>query len=245
MSGREAQVFVDDSGRRARCVHLAGFVLVGACAFWLVALTLGMVGFAGFSAPDPLALARHGVVHPISGVGEAVADRLQIEQTSDERSDHKAAVRATAAVLIRSRETASMPRETASVPVEAREPATVYAETAEPTTAPADTTERTTVSVRSRKRAAPDTTERTAGSIRSRRRAAPALGVRKTTIPLSGARGKGWGNRSPDRGLRATTGVPRRLGARKQSPARGRRQASHSARRRALASGVDRDPRLT
>ena len=45
----EAQIFVDDSGRRARRVRMAGLGLVVACACWLGALTVGMAGFTGFS----------------------------------------------------------------------------------------------------------------------------------------------------------------------------------------------------
>ncbi len=40
---------MDDSGRRARRVRMAGLALVATCTCWLAALTVGMAGFAGFS----------------------------------------------------------------------------------------------------------------------------------------------------------------------------------------------------
>lgn len=40
---------MDDSGRRARRVRMAGLVLVATCTCWLGALMVGMAGFAGFS----------------------------------------------------------------------------------------------------------------------------------------------------------------------------------------------------
>jgi hypothetical protein len=75
-SGHEAQVFVDDSGRRARRVRLAGFALAGACAFWLAALTLGVVGFAGFPTQLPK-LARTAGARLVPPRTEAVADQRE------------------------------------------------------------------------------------------------------------------------------------------------------------------------
>jgi hypothetical protein len=84
-SGHEAQVFVDDSGRRARRVRLAGFALACACAFWLAALTLGMVGFAGFPARLPT-LAHKGIARP------AATRRDQFADLRETASTHRALV---------------------------------------------------------------------------------------------------------------------------------------------------------
>jgi hypothetical protein len=46
----EVQVFVDDSGRRARRVRGAGLAVVATWSFWFVGLMGGMVGFGGFPA---------------------------------------------------------------------------------------------------------------------------------------------------------------------------------------------------
>jgi hypothetical protein len=46
----ERQIFVDDSGRRARRVHVAGLMLVVVCTCWLGSLLVGMAGFTSFPA---------------------------------------------------------------------------------------------------------------------------------------------------------------------------------------------------
>jgi hypothetical protein len=73
-SGHETQVFVDDSGRRALGVRLAGFALAALCACWLIGLAVGMAGFSGFQAPGLGALARVGSASAIARA-EAVSDR--------------------------------------------------------------------------------------------------------------------------------------------------------------------------
>lgn len=65
-SGHEAQVFVDDSGRRALGVRLVCFAAAALCAFWLTALVVGMVGFSGF-APRGFANLAQRSVAPRSG----------------------------------------------------------------------------------------------------------------------------------------------------------------------------------
>jgi len=44
ISGHDAPVFVDDSGRRAHGVQLAGAVIAMLCACWLATLVFGMSG---------------------------------------------------------------------------------------------------------------------------------------------------------------------------------------------------------
>jgi hypothetical protein len=65
-SGHEAQVFVDDSGRRALGVRLACFAIAALCAVWLTGLVVGMVGFSGFATPRLAALAQGSVTHRTS-----------------------------------------------------------------------------------------------------------------------------------------------------------------------------------
>jgi hypothetical protein len=62
----EAQIFVDDSGRRARRVRMAGLALVATCACWLGALTVGMAGFTGFS-PITAGLVPASLHHVLAG----------------------------------------------------------------------------------------------------------------------------------------------------------------------------------
>jgi hypothetical protein len=62
-NGHEAQVFVDDSGRRALGVRLACVAAAALCAFWLTALVVGMVGFSGFAPHGPATLAQRIVTH--------------------------------------------------------------------------------------------------------------------------------------------------------------------------------------
>jgi hypothetical protein len=69
LSGHDAPVFVDDSGRRAHGVHLAGVTIALVCACWLATLVFGMSGLSslpGVGAP-PSASARL-----ISGEGRIV-----------------------------------------------------------------------------------------------------------------------------------------------------------------------------
>jgi hypothetical protein len=44
ISGHDAPVFVDDSGRRAHGVHFAGVAIALVCACWLAMLVFGMSG---------------------------------------------------------------------------------------------------------------------------------------------------------------------------------------------------------
>jgi hypothetical protein len=77
-SGRDAQVFVDDTGRRARRMRIAGIAAAALCAFWLVGLTVGMAGFSGFSSIGLHALARAGLKRPPTLRADAIADRSQL-----------------------------------------------------------------------------------------------------------------------------------------------------------------------
>jgi hypothetical protein len=77
-SGRDAQVFVDDSGRRARRMRVAGIAAAALCAFWLVGLTVGMAGFSGFSSIGLHALARAGLKPPLTLRADAIADRSEL-----------------------------------------------------------------------------------------------------------------------------------------------------------------------
>lgn len=77
---REDQIFVDDSGRRARRVRMAGLALVVTCACWLGALTVGMAGFTGFS-PLPAGLVPVAL-HHVLAARRADHDRVPV---SDER----------------------------------------------------------------------------------------------------------------------------------------------------------------
>jgi hypothetical protein len=76
-SGRDAQVFVDDSGRRARRMRVAGVAVAALCAFWLVGLTVGMAGFSGFSSIGLHALARAGLKRPATLRADAIADHSE------------------------------------------------------------------------------------------------------------------------------------------------------------------------
>jgi len=44
ISGHDAPVFVDDTGRRAHGVHLAGVTIAMLCACWLATLVFGISG---------------------------------------------------------------------------------------------------------------------------------------------------------------------------------------------------------
>ena len=81
----EAQIFVDDSGRRARRVRMAGLGLVVACACWLGALTVGMAGFTGFS-PIAGSLVR-ATLHHVLAARPADRDRVVV---SEERARSRA-----------------------------------------------------------------------------------------------------------------------------------------------------------
>jgi hypothetical protein len=83
-SGHEAQVFVDDSGRRALGVRLACLAAAALCAFWLMGLVVGMVGFSGFpTTPRVPVLAQRSLTRPpaprrrveVAAVREIAADR--------------------------------------------------------------------------------------------------------------------------------------------------------------------------
>jgi hypothetical protein len=63
----ELQVFVDDSGRRARRVRLAGLAVVTTCACWLGALTVGIAGFAGFAPGTTTGYAPTTLHHVLAG----------------------------------------------------------------------------------------------------------------------------------------------------------------------------------
>jgi hypothetical protein len=80
----EAQVFVDHSGRRARCVRLVGAGMAGLCCLWLTGLVIGMAGFANFPtvrSPFRLlpALARVDATR-------ATARRMQARELVSDRS---------------------------------------------------------------------------------------------------------------------------------------------------------------
>jgi hypothetical protein len=57
-SGHDAPVFVDDSGRRAHGVRLAGATIAMLCACWLATLVFGMSGLTSLPGPRESALAR-------------------------------------------------------------------------------------------------------------------------------------------------------------------------------------------
>jgi hypothetical protein len=80
-AAHEAQIFVDDSGRRARRVRMAGLGLVVACVCWLGALTVGMAGFTGFS-PIAGGLVR-ATLHHVLAARPADRDRVPV---SNERA---------------------------------------------------------------------------------------------------------------------------------------------------------------
>jgi hypothetical protein len=75
-SGRDAQVFVDDSGRRALGMRAAGVAVAAMCAFWLAGLTVGMAGFSGFQTVGLRTLAHAGVARPVAP--RRAADRSAI-----------------------------------------------------------------------------------------------------------------------------------------------------------------------
>jgi hypothetical protein len=77
-SGRDAQVFVDDSGRRARGMRVAGVAAAVLCALWLVGLAVGMAGFSGFSSIGLHALARAGVNPRPTLRADAMVDRSEL-----------------------------------------------------------------------------------------------------------------------------------------------------------------------
>jgi hypothetical protein len=81
----EIQIFVDDSGRRARRVRLAGLAVVASCVCWLGALTIGMAGFAGF-APATTGFTS-STLHHVLAARPADRDRTP-------RSDRRARPRA-------------------------------------------------------------------------------------------------------------------------------------------------------
>jgi hypothetical protein len=49
-SGHDAPVFVDDTGRRAHGVHVAGMAIALMCASWLATLVFGMSGLTSLPA---------------------------------------------------------------------------------------------------------------------------------------------------------------------------------------------------
>lgn len=51
-SGHDAPVFVDDTGRRAHGVHLAGVAIAMLCACWLATLVFGMSGLTSLPGTD-------------------------------------------------------------------------------------------------------------------------------------------------------------------------------------------------
>jgi hypothetical protein len=75
---REAQIFVDDSGRRARRVRAAGLALVATCTCWLGALTVGVAGFASF-APITAGLVPVPLHHALAGK-PADRDRVPVAE---------------------------------------------------------------------------------------------------------------------------------------------------------------------
>lgn len=84
ITDREAQVFVDHSGRRARWVRFVGAGIAGLCALWLTGLVIGMAGFANFpSVRSPIrllpALARVDAT-------QATARRVEARELASARS---------------------------------------------------------------------------------------------------------------------------------------------------------------
>src|SRR5271166_1390642 len=77
-SGRDAQVFVDHSGRRARGVRLAGVAAAGVCAFWLAGLTVGMAGFSGFPTISLRVLSHAAVARQLALRADAGVDRSAV-----------------------------------------------------------------------------------------------------------------------------------------------------------------------
>jgi len=57
-SGHDAPVFVDDTGRRAHAVHLAGVAIALLCACWLATLVLGMSGVTSLPSARASTFAR-------------------------------------------------------------------------------------------------------------------------------------------------------------------------------------------
>ncbi len=62
-SGHDAPVFVDESGRRAQRVNLAGVAMALLCACWLATLVLGMSGFTTVPGSHLPGVARVLVAH--------------------------------------------------------------------------------------------------------------------------------------------------------------------------------------
>jgi hypothetical protein len=75
--GHESLVFVDDSGRRARGVRVAGLALAIVCTLWLAGLAVGVTDFSGFTARLP-ALAHTGLRRSKIAAEDAVAERTEI-----------------------------------------------------------------------------------------------------------------------------------------------------------------------
>jgi hypothetical protein len=72
ISGHDAPVFVDDSGRRAHGVHLAGVTIAIVCASWLAMLVFGLSGLRslpGTPASAPLVSTQGQIVdiEPVLG----------------------------------------------------------------------------------------------------------------------------------------------------------------------------------
>ncbi len=82
-SGQDAQVFVAQSGRRARGVRLAGVAAAGVCAFWLAGLAVGMAGFSGFPTISlrvlsHVAVTRHRALQADAGVDRSAIALRQV-----------------------------------------------------------------------------------------------------------------------------------------------------------------------
>jgi hypothetical protein len=77
-SGRDAQVFVANSGRRAHGVRVAGVAAAGVCAFWLAGLAVGMAGFSGFPTIGLRVLSHAAVARQLALRADAGVDRSAI-----------------------------------------------------------------------------------------------------------------------------------------------------------------------
>ena|ERR1700677_3347680 len=99
IAAQEAPVFVDDSGRRARWVRLAGAAMAGLCALWLTGLVIGTAGFANFpSVPSPVrllpALARVGptrltALDRVDGTRVTALARVDVTRAAERRLESR------------------------------------------------------------------------------------------------------------------------------------------------------------
>lgn len=83
--GQDDQVFVDDSGRRARGVRILSVVAALLCTFWLSGLIVGMAGFSGFPIVNLPVIAHIAATRP--GIVRGAPDsRLEVGLGEDTRA---------------------------------------------------------------------------------------------------------------------------------------------------------------